>query len=114
MLQAAAGIQLQYDKSSYFDYEVPKSRADIGPGAKAVGAAVARVLGIGTAKAAGKGYGKANLSYKRDAGSENAVAIGTVNELGVGMSGGVYLDRTAGNDNNALLQAPSVGFAFGR
>lgn len=111
--QAGAGVQLTYDKSSYFDYETFASRADVGPGAKAVGAAVARVLGIGTAKAAGKGFGKSNLGYKRDAAAENAVALGTVNELGLGVSGGLYLDRASGKDNSALLQAPQVNFAFG-
>lgn len=113
-MQVATGVQFQYDKSSYFDYEAPKARADIGPGAKAVGAAVARVLGIATAKAAGKGFGKSNVSYKRDAYNENAVALGTVNEVGAGLSAGVFLDRTAGNENSALLQTPAVNFVVGR
>lgn len=113
-LQAQAGIQISYSTGSYNDYETFASRADVGPGARAVGAAVARVLGIGTAKAAGKGFGKFNVGYKRDAAAENAVAVGTVNELGLGLSGGLYLDRAAEEDNSALLQAPQVNFAFGR
>lgn len=113
MWQASAGVQLTYDRANYFDYEGFTSRGNVGPGAKAVGAAVARVLGVATAKAAGKGFGRLNLAYKRDAAAENAVSLGNINELGAGFSGGMYVDRTSGKDNSALLQAPLVNFAFG-
>jgi hypothetical protein len=111
-LQAKAGIGLTYDKTSYFDEEFPKSRADIGPGARAVGAAVARILGIATGKAAARLQGKSQLSYRRDAWDDNNISLGTVNELGGGISAGAFLDRTA--DNEALLEPTRVNNAIGR
>lgn len=113
-LQAAAGIQFTYDKSTYFDYESPVSSANVGPGAKAISAAVARVLGAGSAKAIGRGSVKRNAAYSRNAYDGNSVAIGTLNELAGGASAGAYLDRTSGNDNDALLeQTPVPEFLFG-
>jgi hypothetical protein len=111
-VQAAAGLQFTYDKTSYFDEEALAARAAIGPGAKAVGAAVARALGIATAKAAGKGLARSNIVYNRNAASENTASVGTVTELGLGVSGGAYLNRD--DDDSALLDQPTVGFAFGR
>lgn len=114
-MQAAAGIQFTYDKSTYFDYESPVSSANVGPGAKAIGAAVARVLGGASAKAIGRGFIKSNAAYSRNAYDGNSVAFGTLNEMGRGASAGAYLDRTAGNDNEALLQqTPVPSFIFGR
>lgn len=109
----ASGIQFQYDKSSYFDYENPGSEANIGPGAKAIAAAIARLTGAGSLKAAARASGKANVAYTRDAFNSNSVAIGTVTEVTGGVSGGAYLDRSAGNVNIALAQQPSA-FVFGR
>lgn len=109
----ASGLRFQYDKSSYFDYETPVSEANIGPGAKAIAAAIARVLGTGSAKALGRADAKANVEYSRDAWNANSAAIGTVTELARGASAGVYLDRTSGNDNDALLEAPPVNFFWG-
>lgn len=112
-LQVNAGLQFTYDKRSYFDDETFAARASIGPGAKAVGAAVARLLGIASAKAAGAGVASANLAYKRDAAKENSVTVGTVNQIGAGLSGGVYLDRSS-DDDTPLLELPKVNFAFGK
>jgi hypothetical protein len=112
-LQAAAGLQFNYDKTSYFDDETLAASANVGPGTRAVGAAVARLLGVATAKAAGTGFGRANAVYERDASKENSVSVGTVSEIGAGLSGGIYLDRSS-DDDTALLELPTVNFAFGK
>jgi hypothetical protein len=109
-VQAAAGIQFQYDKTPYFDYEASSSEASIGPGAKALAAAAARVIGSAGFKAAARGGLKVNGAYTRDEFSDNSISIGTVTQAGGGLSAGLYLDRTAGNVNEALEQAPQVEY----
>jgi hypothetical protein len=105
MCAGCSGLQFTYDKTSYFDEEALAARAAIGPGTKAMGAAVARAL-------AGKGLARSNIVYNRNAASENTASVGTVTELGLGVSGGAYLNRD--DDDSALLDQPTVGFAFGR
>lgn len=69
-------------------------------------------LGLATAKATGKTFGKSNLSYRRDAFNDNSISLGTINEVGTGLGAGVFVDRTA-DDASALLQTPPVNFVFG-
>jgi len=73
-------------------------------------AAAARVIGSAGFKAAARGGLKVNGAYTRDEFSDNSISIGTVTQAGGGLSAGLYLDRTAGNVNEVLEQAPQVEY----
>jgi hypothetical protein len=103
-----------YSTGTNFDYEAPGSSLVLGPGAKAIGAAIARVNGGASAKALGRIDGNININYNRNAWEGNSATVGTTTTLNRGISAGAYLDRTSGNDNDALLEQPAVNnWAFG-
>lgn len=77
-----------------------------------MGAAVARILGGGGTKAIGRASAKTQGAYSRNAFDQNKIAIGTTSELAGGASFGGYLDRTSGNDNDALLAQTPVPQTF--
>ncbi|WIA17322.1 hypothetical protein OEZ85_014187 [Tetradesmus obliquus] len=111
---ASAGLKVVYGTGTNFDYEAPTSSLTVGPGAKAIGAAVARFNGAASAKALGRIDGNTNLNYNRNAWNGNTATVGTTTVLNRGISAGAYLDRTSGNDNDALLEQPAVNnWAFG-
>jgi hypothetical protein len=112
LLQAGAGLQLSYE--NIFDYENPIQQANGGPGAKAVGAAVGRVLGLGSATTKARGSARVNAQYERDTWNSNSVTVGTVAQMSGGASGGLYLDRNEANENDALLETVEPNnFVFG-
>jgi hypothetical protein len=114
VLQASAGVRVTYGTGTNFDYEAPTSSLVVGPGAKVVGAAIARVNGGASAKVLGRTDVNTNINYNRNAWNGNTATVGATTTWNRGVSAGAYLDRTSGNDNDALLEQPAVNnWAFG-
>ncbi|KAF6256554.1 hypothetical protein COO60DRAFT_1657424 [Scenedesmus sp. NREL 46B-D3] len=110
-----AGVRAVYGTGTNFDYESPTSSLTLGPGGKAIGSVIARINGGASAKVLGRGDANSNINYNRNAWDGNSATVGTTTTLNRGISAGAYLDRTSGNDNDALLDQPDVNnWAFGR